>query len=352
MKNYINPTSFLSINMSRGKLSIISCEAGKYFADSIAEALKKLRPEQEFRLVETKEETFANGEIKIVIEKSIRGNDVYIVQCMENPHNPKSINDRLMAMFSAVDAARRAGAAYVNLIVPCYPYARQEKKKSREPITASLIANLLEHLSLNSIITLDVHADAITGFFRTSDFINLFAADHILDYFKNHYSNYLSELVVVSPDTGGVPRARFYARKLNAGLAMMNKERDYSAVNVVDKVTLIGDVSGKNVLIVDDIVDTGGTMINVIDELKKQGAKEIIVACTFPLMNGDCINHFHEFYKNQQIKAVIGTDSVYHNKKFFELYPWYKEVNIAPLFAKIINTINLRMPISDIVSKR
>ena len=112
------------------------------------------------------------------------------------------------------------------------------------------------------------------------------------------------------------------------------------------------DLTNKNVLIVDDIVDTGGTMINVIGELKKQGAKEIIVACTFPLMNGDSINRFHELYQNQQIKAVIGTDSVYHNEKFFELYPWYKEVNVAPLFAKIINTINLRMPISDIVSKR
>lgn len=338
--------------MSRGKLSIISCEAGKYFAESIAEALKKFRPEQEFRIVETREETFANGEIKIVIEKSIRGDDVYVVQCMENPHHPKSINDRLVAMFSAVDAVRRAGAAHVNLIVPTYPYARQEKKKSREPITASLIANILEHLSLNSIITLDVHADAITGFFRQSDFINLFAADLIIDYLNENYSEFLKDLVVVSPDTGGVPRARFYARQINAGLAMMNKERDYSKVNIVEKVTLIGDVNNKNVLIVDDIVDTGGTMISVIDELKKQGAKDIMLACTFPLMNGKCIEYFQKMYENNQIKTVIGTDSVYHNDKFFELYPWYKEVKISPLFAKIINTINLRMPISDVVSKR
>ena len=338
--------------MSRGKLTIISCEAGRPFADKIAVSLGKLRAEQDFRVVETKEETFANGEIKIVIEKSIRGDDVYIVKCMENPHHPKSTNDRLMAMFCAVDAARRAGAAYVNLIVPSYPYARQEKKKSREPLTASLIANFLEHLSLNTIVTIDVHADAITGFFRTTDFINLFAADALMDYLKENYADFLANLVVVSPDMGGASRARFYSRQLNAGLALMNKERDYSKVNVVEKITLIGEVEGKNVLIVDDMVDTGGTVIGVIEELKKKGAAEVVIATTFPMMNGKCIDRFQGLYESGKLKLIIGTDAVYHNEKFFEIYPWYKEVSIAPLFAKVVNTINLRMPITDIISKR
>ncbi|MBT4824212.1 ribose-phosphate pyrophosphokinase [Candidatus Woesearchaeota archaeon] len=338
--------------MVRGKLTIISCDSGKYFADKIALEITKFRAEQEIRHVNMKEETFANGEIKVVIEKSVRGDDVFIVQCVENPHHPKSINDRIMAMFCAIDAARRAGAAFVNLIVPTYPYARQEKKKSREPITASLIANVLESLSLNSIITLDVHADAITGFFQVTDFINLFAANTIMRYLNANYSGAINNLVVVSPDTGGAPRARFYARKLGAELAMMNKERDYSTVNVVEKVTLIGSVKGKNVLLVDDIIDTGGTIVGVIDELKKHGANEVLVATTFPLMNGKCIDKFKELFDRGSLKAVVGTDAVYHNEKFFELYPWYKEVSLAPLFAKVINTINLRKPISDVIGKR
>jgi len=338
--------------MTRGKLTIISCEAGQYFADSLVKELAKFRSEQEIRHVNMKEEMFANGEIKVAIEKSVRGDDVFIVQCVENPHHPKSINDRLMAMFCAIDAARRAGASFVNLIVPTYPYARQEKKKAREPITASLIANVLESLSLNSIITLDVHADAITGFFQTSDFINLFAANTIMRHLNTNYADLVNNLVVVSPDTGGAPRARFYARKLGAELALMNKERDYSTINVVEKVTLIGDVTGKNVLLVDDIVDTGGTIVGVINELKKHGAKEVLVATTFPLMNGKCIDKFVELFNSGSLKALIGTDAVYHNEKFFELNPWYKEVSIAPLFAKVINTINLRKPISDVIGKR
>lgn len=336
----------------RGRLTIISCEAGRYFEDKIMSQLRKARPEEEFRLVNTKEETFANGEIKITIGESVRGDDVYIVQCMENPHHPKSINDRLMAMFCAVDAARRAGAAFVNLIVIPYPYARQEKKKSREPITASMIANLLEHLSLNSIITMDVHADAITGFFRTTDFINLFVAHIIMDYLKKNYKEFLKELVIVSPDMGGAGRARYYARQLNAGLAMMNKERDYTKVNVVEKVTLIGNVNGKNVLVVDDIIDTGGTMVNVVKELKQCGAKEIFLAASYPMMNGKCIDNFDELHANKLLTKVIGTDAVFHNKKFFELYPWYEEVSVAPLFARVINHINLKKPISDIVQMR
>ncbi|MFH1439286.1 MAG: ribose-phosphate pyrophosphokinase [Candidatus Woesearchaeota archaeon] len=338
--------------MSRGKLTVISCEAGRYFADKIAKALAKYRSKTDFRVVDTKEDTFANGEIRIVIEKSIRGDDVYIVQCIENPHHPKSINDRLMAMFCAVDAARRAGAAFVNLVVIPYPYARQEKKKFREPITASLIANLLEHLSINSIITIDVHADAITGFFRTTDFINLFAANHIMDFFRKHYPDYLKNLVIVSPDMGGAARARYFARKLGAGLALMNKERSYSKINVVENVTLIGDVNKKNVLIVDDMIDTGGTMDGVVSELNNQGADNVMIATTFPMMNGKCIDRFHDLYEHRKLKLVIGTDAVYHNKKFFELYPWYREVSVVPLFAKIIDTINLRKPISDVIGKR
>ncbi|MBS3122925.1 ribose-phosphate pyrophosphokinase [Candidatus Woesearchaeota archaeon] len=338
--------------ITRGRLTVISCEAGTYFGDKIFNELKNLKLNNEIRIVETKEETFANGEIKVVIQDSVRGDDVYVVQCMENPHHPKSINDRLIAMFCAIDAARRAGAAFVNLVVLPYPYARQEKKKAREPITASLIANLLEHLSINSIITMDVHSDAITGFFRTTDFINLFGANTILDYIKDNHLQLLDDLVVVSPDMGGAARAKYYARMLNAGLALVNKERDYRKANVIENVALIGDVKNKNVLIVDDIIDTGGTMNGVINELKKNGAKNIMVATSFAMMNGKCIDRFHELYEKKMLTLVLGTDTVYHNEKFFEIYPWYKEVSIAPLVAKVIETINLRKPISDVIGKR
>lgn len=338
--------------MTRGKLTIISCEAGRYFGDKIFDELKALKLKNEIRIVEAKEETFANGEIKVVIDESVRGDDVYVVQCMENPHHPKSINDRLVAMFCAIDAARRAGAAFVNLVVLPYPYARQEKKKAREPITASLIANLLEHLSINSIITMDVHSDAITGFFRVTDFINLFGANNILDYLKDNHKEQLNNLVVVSPDMGGAARAKYYARMLNASLALINKERDYSKVNVVENVKLIGDVKNKNVLIVDDIIDTGGTMNGVINDIKKNGAKNIMVATSFAMMNGKCIDRFHELYEKKMLTLVLGTDAVFHNEKFFEIYPWYKEVSVASLVAKVVETINLRKAVSDVIGKR
>ena len=151
---------------------------------------------------------------------------------------------------------------------------------------------------------------------------------------------------------GGAARAKYYARMLNAGLALVNKERDYRKANVIENVALIGDVKNKNVLIVDDIIDTGGTMNCVINELKKNGAKNIMVATSFAMMNGKCIDRFHELYEKKMLTLVLGTDTVYHNEKFFEIYPWYKEVSIAPLVAKVIETINLRKPISDVIGKR
>lgn len=326
--------------MGRGKLGIIACSSGKYFAEEMLKTLGTICQPGECRLIDTKESTFANGETKTVINEHIRGDDIFIVQCVDDPLSEKSVNDLFMELLTAVDATKRSDAGHITPVVFPFPYSRQEKQGAREPITASIVVRTLEDAGATGIMTLDVHAEAIGGFFRKAIFFNLYASHAIIRYFTKQFNIDPLDLVVVSPDAGGAKRARYFARTIGSKLAIVNKERDYSKVNVVEKVTLIGDIKKKNALIVDDMIDTGGTMCSVAELLKEKGVENIYMACSYALLHGKAVERFDDLYKRGIIKAVIGTNVVHRGEEFEKNYPWYKSVSMASFFAKVIKKIN------------
>lgn len=326
---------------SRGQLTLLACNSGKYCAEQMFDTLKLLRKKNDpFRIVPSTEVAFANGEVKVTIHEAIRGDDVYIIQCLEDPHAKNSVNDRLMALITAIDAARRSDAASVSALVLPYPYSRQDKQKTREAITAGVMAHIFEEIGADNVITLDVHAEAIAGFFRKATFFNLFPTHTLVRFLKKNFAKDMVNLTVVSPDVGGAVRARFYAKVLQAQLALVNKERDYSRASKVERVTLIGDVKDKNVLIVDDMIDTGGTVHSVARLVREKGAKNIYFACTYAMFHGPAIERLEQLYKGGMLTGLIATDAIYRDEHFRKKYPWYYAVPIAPFFAKVINHIN------------
>jgi len=339
--------------VSRGPLGIIACEAGRPFAEKVAGFLKQIavkeNAENHIKIIDAKETHFANTEIKTEINESIRGYDIFIVQAVENSTLPYSINDNLMALLSAIDAARRCDAHYITAILPVFPYARQDKSLVREGITASMIAKLLEDAGADRIVTLDVHNEAIAGFLRAAKFENLHASKNIIEFIRTSIGT--ANLVVVSPDVGGARRANHYAKELNAGLAMIHKERDYSSPSQIEKVTLLGNVDGKNVLLVDDMIGTGGTAVKTIELLREEHKpKEIHFACSLPLLNGKAKELLAKAHKEGILTSVIGTDAVYHGgDEFLKANPWYKEVSVAKYFARVIFNINHYRSLSELM---
>ena len=333
------------------RLSIIACNSGRYFVNEMLATLLEIMPVDDFRLIKTKEEYFANGEVKTVVEDCIRGDDVYIVQCLGDPVSPKSINDKLMALMTAIDAARRSDAGRITAIVLPFPYARQEKQGNREPITASILSQFLEGLGTDKVITLDVHSEATAGFFRNATFFNLHASHALMRYFKKTFVHDASQLTVVSPDAGGTKRAKFFAKTMRSQLALMYKERDYSTVNKVEKTTLVGDVKGKTVLVVDDMIDTAGTAENVVMTLKEKGAEHVYLACSHALLNGQAIERLDGLYKQGYLKAVIATNTVFRGKSFAQEHPWLHILSIAPFVAKVIRNIHVEESAVSIIEE-
>ena len=334
--------------MSRGKLGVIVCNSGKHFAEKVISELKTLIKQEnqaiESILKTTKEVMFANGEVKIEINDSIRDQDIYIFQDVQNIRNGLSINDNYMILKTAIQAAKMANARNITVIIPYYPYARQDKPKTREGVSAAMVARELEDVGANKVITLDIHNDAISGFFRTATLENLRASMQIIKYLKEKIGT--ENLTIVSPDAGGAERANFYAKNLGLSLAMLHKERDYSKPNVVEKMSLLGDVRGKNVFIIDDILDTAGTLINAIKKLKEEGAKEIYFGASHALLNGPAIERLNDAYAKGLIHGIIATNTIYHSDEFKQNTPWYKEVNMEIYFARVIYSINKGQSIS------
>jgi len=336
----------------RGALSIMACESGKEFAQRIVKKLNKiLKVESEdyipLRLTETEEIRFANKEIKTIIRENIRGDDHYIVQCMDDPLSNRSINDNLMALMTALNAAFQSDADSITAVIPQYPYSRQERKKTREGITAKQIARFLEVSGANRVITLDIHAEAIMGFFTFAKLEDLHASKTIINHFKKHYNH--SNLVITAADVGGAEKARFYSKEMGAELAIVDKARNYNQPSKIASMRLVGDVKGKDVLIPDDMIGTGGTIINAAKLLKDKGAKHIYVACSLPFFNGPARDKIETAFRDGEITRVIGTDAVIHGNDFTKANPWYDEVSIAPLFAKVIHHINTKKSVSELL---
>ncbi len=240
--------------------------------------------------------TFSDGETRVEIDENVRGMDVFIIQSTCSP-----VNVNIMELLIMIDALKRASADRITAVIPYYGYARQDRKVvPRAPITAKLVADLLTAAGANRMLSIDLHAGQIQGFFNIP-VDNLFATPILLQYIKGRIKD---NLVIVSPDTGGVVRARAFARRLGASLAIVDKRRD--TPNESQVMNIIGSVKDQNVVILDDMIDTSGTMVQAANALKKEGALEVYACCTHPVLSGPAI----ERIESSEIKEVIITDTI------------------------------------------
>jgi len=241
--------------------------------------------------------TFSDGETQIEIHENIRGRDVFVLQSTCTP-----VNDNLMQLLIIMDALRRASAKRVTAVIPYYGYGRQDRKvKPRVPISAKLVADLITTAGADRVVSIDLHAGQIQGYFNIP-VDNLFAAPLILKYIRNHFFN--DSLVIVSPDAGGVERARAFAKRLSASLAIIDKRRD--APNIAEAMNIIGEVKGKTAVILDDMVDTGGTLTQGANALKNRGAAKIFACCTHPVLSGPAI----EKLEKSPIDRLVITNTI------------------------------------------
>ncbi len=275
---------------------------------------------------------FSDGEINLNIDQTVRGMDVFIIQPTCAP-----VNDSLMELLILIDAVKRASAGRINAVIPYYGYARQDRKtKAREPITAKLVANLLTTAGADRVITMDLHAGQIQGYFDIP-VDHLTAIPILADYFKEIVGN---DTVVVSPDLGGVTRARSFANLLDLPIAMIEKRRPKA--NEAEVMNIIGDIVGKNVILVDDIIDTAGTIVNAASVLKKLGAKKIYGCATHGVLSGPAVDRIYD----SELEKFIITDTIplHENCRIDKI----DVVSVAPLFAEAIRRINGNRSISVI----
>jgi len=331
-------------------VSLMCCKSGKYLGELILPYLNKFLKQEnlkEISITKTDEQQFINTEIKSNILESIRGNDVYIVQDVTNQSFGYSINDNVLALKTLINSARISNASRINVIIPTFPYARQDKSFDREGITAKMFAKELELLGVNTVITLDIHNPATSGFFETAIFENLKGFRDLIKYISKNLDS--ENLVVSSPDLGGIKRAKMYADFLKRNLVTIYKERSYTKVDSITHMQIIGDVKGKDILLVDDMLDTGGTAYNSIKLLKENGANNIYFICSLPFLNGKAIERMDGLYKNGFLKKVVGTNAVYHSDEFLKNNPWFEQVHLESYFAKVVFNIHTAKSISGLL---
>ena len=272
-------------------------------------------------------EKFADDEIFVEINENIRGEDVFIIQSTSHP-----ANDHLMELLIAIDTAKRGSAKRITAVMPYYGYARQDRKTGpRTPITAKLVANLITSAGADRVLTMDLHAGQIQGFFDIP-LDNIFSAPPIIKDMKKKFAGD-NNLVIASPDVGGVVRARAFAKRMDAGLAIADKRREKAGVSEV--MNIIGDVESKTCILLDDIADSAGTLCNAAIALKKSGAKEIYSYIAHGVLSGNAI----EKITNSEIKELVLTDSIQASKDLKKAKN-VRLISIAPLMGEAIKRIN------------
>ncbi len=268
---------------------------------------------------------FSDGEIAVNINETVRGSDVFVVQSTCSP-----VNDNLMELLIMIDAFKRASAGRITAVLPYFGYARQDRKaKPRDPITAKLVADLLTAAGADRVLTMDLHAAQIQGFFNIP-VDHLLGSSVLCPYFEERYAGN-ENVVIVSPDLGSVTRARFYAQKLDVPIAIIDKRRPKA--NVSEVMNIIGDVNGKDVILIDDLIDTAGTIANAAKALKERGANSIVAACTHAVLSGPAIQRLTDAPIDELI--CLDTIKLEGEKKFDKV----KVLSVAPVFAEAIERI-------------
>ena len=275
--------------MRNREMKIFTGNANRTLAEEICEYLK-------MPLGEATVSTFSDGEIMVQIHENVRGKDIFVIQSFSHP-----VNDHIMELLIMMDAFKRASAYRITAVIPYYAYARQDRKvQPRVPITAKLVADLITVAGASRALTMDLHVGQIQGFFNIP-VDNLFATPVILEYVRK--KNF-KDLVIVSPDAGGVERARVFAKKLNTSLAIIDKRRE--GVNVSVVMNIIGDVRNRDVLLIDDMIDTAGTITQGAEALKKAGARRVFAACTHAVLSGPAVERLNK----SVIEEVITTNTI------------------------------------------
>ena len=281
---------------------------------------------------------FSDGEIQVNIEESIRGSHVYVIQSTSSP-----VNDNLMELLIMIDALKRASAKTINVVMPYYGYARQDRKaRSREPITAKLVANMIEKAGANRMVTLDLHASQIQGFFDIP-VDHLMGAPLIANYFLERDIQG-DDVVVVSPDHGGVTRARKLAEFLKSPIAIIDKRRPKA--NVAEVMNIIGHVEGKTCVLIDDMIDTAGTITLAANALKQAGAKSVYASCTHPVLSGPALQRIED----SAIEHLVVTDSIFlpEDRKSEKI----DEISVSALMGEAIKRIHENKPVSPLFESK
>ncbi len=278
--------------------------------------------------------TFSDGEIMVRINENVRGSDVFVVQSTSVP-----VNDHLVELLLMIDALKRASAGRITAVIPYYGYARQDRKvQPRVPISAKMVADLINAVGTNRVLTVDLHAGQIQGFFNIP-VDNLYAAPVLLDYMHQQYDT--DNLVIVSPDAGGVERARAFAKRLNCTIAIVDKRREKA--NECEVMNVIGDVRDKDILLLDDMVDTAGTMAQAASALVSQGAKRVSAACTHAVLSGPAVERIN----NSPIEELIVTNTISLDSKK-EQCRKLTVLSIAPIIGEAIKRIHEETTLSTL----
>jgi ribose-phosphate pyrophosphokinase len=337
-------------------IGIISCPGGKYFGNEIIKSLSKKvdkKIEIDCRFVK-----FANGEMKVEINECIREKDIFIIQDVENHQtidgSVYSVNDHIISLITTIDAVNHSSANSITVIVPTFPYSRQHRKKAREGLTASLLCHILESLKVCRVVTLDIHSRETQQAFSTCIMENLHASYQIIKELTKITST--DNITVTSVDMGSIERNKYFAAELKRPLAMLYKERDYSVVSVdaennnIKDIKLLGDIKGKDILICDDMLDTGGSLLGSIKKLKQEGANKIIVGISLPFFNGKAIEIYDRAYSEKLFDRIIGTNAVYQTELWNR--EWFIKADIAPFFAEVINRLHNKSSLSALLDSR
>ena len=308
-------------------MKILSGTSNLSLSENIARQLK-------LKLVNTNIKSFADGEVYVEINENIRGNSVFVIQSTSTP-----ANDNLMELLLCIDALRRSSAKNITAVIPYFGYARQDRKVvPRTSISAKLVSNLITNAGASRIVTVDLHSGQIQGFFDIP-VDNLFTTPLFTRYIKKNLKN--KNLICVSPDVGGVQRTRGLATKINVDLAIIDKRRLQPGKSQVMRI--IGNVQNKECIIVDDIIDSGGTIVNAVDALIKEGAKSVYVFVTHAVLSGEAINKI----KKSKINKLIITDSIDNTKKIKNVSK-IQVLSIAPLMAEAIKRISNSTSVSSL----
>jgi ribose-phosphate pyrophosphokinase len=277
--------------------------------------------------------TFSDGEVFVEIEENVRGMDVFLLQSSCPP-----VNQNIMELLIMIDALKRASSRRITAVVPYYGYGRQDRKVApRVPISAKLVADLITAAGANRVLSMDLHAGQIQGFFNIP-FDHLFAAPVLLEHIRNHYMN---DLVVVSPDAGGVERARAIAKRLQTSLAIIDKRRE--GINEARAMNIIGEVQGKKALILDDMIDTAGTLTQAAEAIMRRGAKEVYAACTHPVLSGPAVDRIEQ----SELKEIVVTNTIPLNERARSC-PKIRQLSVSSLLAEAIQRIHDERSVSSL----